>query len=51
MPITNQNAVTQAIANIRLESLVLPAEILALIQSALNRDNVDTTYLLNLMRG
>ena len=51
MLITNQNAVTQALANIKLESLSLPADILALIKKALTDKTIDTTYILNLMRG
>ena len=51
MQITSQEAVTQALANIRLESLTLPSEVLELIKRALNGDSVDTTYILNLMRG
>ncbi len=51
MPITSQDAVTQALANIRLESLTLPAEVLELIKKALNDGSVDTTHILNLMRG
>jgi len=49
--ITSQEAVTQALANIRLESLTLPAEVLALIKKALNDNTIDTTYILNLIRG
>jgi len=54
MPITSQHAVTQALANIRLESLTLPAEILELVKTALADKSdgyIDTTYILNLMRG
>lgn len=51
MPITSQEAVTQALANIRLESLTLPVGVLELIKKALNDGSVDTTYILNLMRG
>ncbi len=51
MPITSQEAVIQALANIRLESLALPANILELIKKALNDDSIDTTFILNLMRG
>lgn len=51
MPITNQNAVVQALANIKLESLSLSSDILALIDKALTDTTVDTTYILKLMRG
>ncbi|VAW54442.1 hypothetical protein MNBD_GAMMA07-156 [hydrothermal vent metagenome] len=51
MPITSQDAVTQALANIRLESLELPVEILALIKQALKDNTVDTSYILDLIRG
>jgi hypothetical protein len=51
MPITSQEAVTQALANIRLESLILPSEVLELINKALNDGSVDTTHILSLMRG
>ncbi len=51
MPIISEDAVTQALANIRLESLTLPTEVLKLIKKALNDGSVDTTYILNLMRG
>lgn len=51
MPITDQNAVVQALANIRLESLSLSSDVLALINRALTDKTVDTTYILKLMRG
>lgn len=51
MPITSQEAVIQALANIRLESLTLPPEILVLIKEALNDNSIDTTYILNLLRA
>ena len=51
MPITSQNAVTQALANIRLESLTLSSDVLELIKEALNDASIDTTAILNLMRG
>ena len=51
MPITSQDAVTQGLANIRLESLALPTEIRELIRKALNDGTVDTTDILNLLRG
>lgn len=51
MLITNPNAVTQALANIKLESLVLPEEILALLNKALTSQSIDTTAILNLLRG
>lgn len=51
MPIISQYAVTQALANIRLESLDLPSEIKILIEKDLVDSTVDTTYILNLMRG
>jgi len=49
--VTSQDAVTQALANIRLESLVLPADVLELINEALKDGVIDTTYILDLMRG
>ncbi|CDT07753.1 hypothetical protein [Vibrio coralliirubri] len=51
MPITNPNAVVQALANIKLESLSLSKEIKELLDKALLDDSIDTTYLLNLLRG
>jgi len=51
LPIISQDAVTQALTNIRLESLTLPANILELIKEALEGGVIDTTYILNLMRG
>ncbi len=51
MPITSQDAVTQALANIRLESLALPVDVLELIKEALKDGVIDTTYILDLMRG
>lgn len=51
MPITDQNAINQALANVKLESLSLSADILELIKNALNNDTVDTTYILDLIRG
>ena len=51
MPITSQNAVNQALANIRLESLSLSAETMALVNKALKDNSIDTTYILNLLRG
>ena len=51
MPITDQNAVIQALANVKLESLELSADILELIKNALNDSTIDTTYILDLMRG
>lgn len=51
MPITNKNAVIQALANIKLESLFLSKEITELLNKALTDDSIDTTYLLNLLRG
>lgn len=51
MLITNQNAVVQALANIKLESLSLSADVLELINKALTDKTVDTTYILKLMRG
>jgi len=50
MLITNQNAVKQALANIKLESLAPSEDILKLIQKALNSDSIDTSYILELMR-
>ena len=51
MPITSQNAVTQAIANIKLESLSLPAEVLKSLNKALSDGSVNTTDILDLLRG
>lgn len=51
MPITNQNAVIQALANVRLESLIVPPEVLALLDKALKDDSIDTNYILDLLRG
>lgn len=51
MPITSQSAVTQAIANIKLESLTLSTEVLELLEKALSDGSVDTTDILNLLRG
>ncbi len=51
MPITNQNAVTQGLANIRLESLVVSPEIIALLDKALKDDSIDTNTILDLLRG
>lgn len=51
VPITSQEAVTQALANIRLESLTLPTDVLELIKKALDDGSVDTTDILNLMRA
>ena len=51
MPITSQSAVTQAIANIKLESLSLSTEVLELLEKALSDGSVDTTDILNLLRG
>ncbi|MDC9725947.1 MAG: hypothetical protein PSN44_08560 [Gammaproteobacteria bacterium] len=51
MPITSQNAVNQAIANINLESLSLSTDILKLINESLEGGSIDTTYILNLLRG
>lgn len=48
---TSQNAVTQAIANIKLESLSLSKEVLDLLDRALSDSSIDTTYILNLLRG
>jgi len=51
VPITSQEAVTQALANIRLESLALPEDVLELIKKSLNDSSLDTSYILNFMRG
>jgi hypothetical protein len=51
MLITDQNAITQALANVKLESLMPSAEILELLKNALHDGSVDTTYILDLMRG
>jgi len=51
MPIKNKDVIAQALANIQLESLTLSKEVQALLDKALNDDSVDTTYILNLLRG
>ena len=51
MLITSQNAVTQAIANIKLESLSLPVEVLKSLNKALSDGSVNTTDILDLLRG
>jgi hypothetical protein len=51
MPITSQNAVIQAIANIKLESLSLPEDVVTLLDKALSDDSVNTTDILDLLRA
>lgn len=51
MPITDPNAVAQALANISLEALTIPEDVLALIQRALTDKTIDTDYILNYLRG
>ncbi len=52
MPITDQNAITQGLANIKLESLQLSEEILALLNSKTLADgSVNTSDILELLRG
>ncbi len=51
MPITDQNAVIQGLANIKLESLQLPKEVLDLIEKALIDDSIDSSDILELLRG
>lgn len=51
MPITCPRAIAQALANVKLESLTVSEEIMELLNKALKDKTVDTTYLLNLLRG
>ena len=51
MPITSQNAVNQALANIKLESLSFSNETMRLVNQALKDGTIDTTYILNLLRA
>jgi len=51
MPITNQTAVIQALANIRLESLIVSDDILRLIEKGMTDAVIDTTYILNYLRS
>jgi hypothetical protein len=51
MLITSQSAVVLAIANIKLESLTLSTEVSELLKKALSDGSVDTTDILNLLRG
>ena len=51
MLITNPNAVKQALANVRLESLSIPSELQALLDKALKGDPIDTSPILDLLRG
>jgi hypothetical protein len=50
MPITDKNAVIQALANVRLESLTAPAEIIELFSKALEDGSIDTKDMLNSLR-
>ncbi len=50
MPITDKNAVIQALANVRLESLTVPAEIIELFSKALEDGSIDTKDMLNSLR-
>ena len=51
MPITNTNSLIQALANIKLESLSLSPEMKELVNKAITDKSIDTTYLLNILRG
>ncbi len=51
MTITDHNAVRQALANIKLESLNLSKEVVALLNEALTDKTIDTTLILNSLRG
>ena len=51
MPITDQYAVTQGLANIRLESLSLSLEFIELIEKALGGDSIDSSDILEILRG
>jgi len=51
MPITDKNAVTQGLANIKLESLQLPEDVLELIRRALADGSIDTSDILDYLRG
>ncbi|MEE9338949.1 MAG: hypothetical protein V3U87_12800 [Methylococcaceae bacterium] len=50
MPITDKNAVIQALANVRLESLTVPDEIIELFNKALKDGSIDTNDMLNSLR-
>ncbi|VAW75550.1 hypothetical protein MNBD_GAMMA13-979 [hydrothermal vent metagenome] len=51
MPITDQNAITQGLANIKLESLKLSEEIIELIENDLREGTIDSSDILELLRG
>lgn len=51
MLITDQNAVIQGLANIKLESLQLSEEVAELIKKALGDDSIDSADVLELLRG
>lgn len=51
MPITDRNAVIQGLANIKLESLDLSKELIELIEKALNDGNIDSSHILEFLRG
>ena len=51
MPITSQQVIDQAIANIGLESLSFSQEVLDLLQKALTDKSITTTSILNMLRG
>ncbi len=51
MPITDQNAVIQGLANIKLESLQLSEEVVELIKKALSDGSIDSADILELLRG
>ncbi|MFT4928647.1 MAG: hypothetical protein ACI8WB_004767 [Phenylobacterium sp.] len=49
MLITSPDAVIQALANIKLESLTLSEEVQALLQRALSGEKIDTVDILNIL--
>ncbi len=49
MLITSEQAIIQAIANIKLESLTLSHEIIKLLKSASHEKPIDTSYILKLL--
>jgi len=51
MPITNANTLTQALANIRLESLSLSDDIKCLLSKALTDPTITTDHILAILRG
>lgn len=51
MPITDKDAVTQGLANIKLESLQLSKEVIELIDKSLVEGSLDSSDILELLRG